>query len=50
MLGFKSFERAVHIISGIKAMYIVKKGQSMKEMKSARNEKQFIDELFGLSS
>ena len=50
MLGFKSFETATHIISGIESMHIIKKGQIPQGVKSAQNEVKFIHNLFGIAS
>ncbi|PHC70678.1 IS6 family transposase, partial [Bacillus pseudomycoides] len=50
MLGFKSFRTATYILSGIEAMHMMKKKQLHQGRKSAQNQKDFIDKLFGIAS
>jgi IS6 family transposase len=50
MLGFKSYETATYILSGIEAMHMIKKGQVHQGVKSAQNEVEFIHKLFGIAS
>lgn len=46
MLKFKSFRTATYILSGIEALHMIKKKQLHQEIKSAQNQKDFIDKLF----
>ncbi|MED1517781.1 IS6 family transposase, partial [Bacillus paranthracis] len=48
MLGLKSFRTATSILSGIKAMHMIKKGQLVLRDKSVQNQVKFIHHLFGL--
>jgi transposase, IS6 family len=50
MLGFKSYETAISILSGIETMHMMKKGQVHQGVKFAQNRKEFIDKLFGIAS
>ena len=50
MLGFKSYETATYILSGIEAMHMIKKRQVHQGVKSAQNEVGFIHKLFGIAS
>ncbi len=50
MLGFKSYETAISILSGVEAMHMLKKGQLHPQVKSAQNEFRFIHKLFGIAS
>ncbi|OAH58698.1 transposase [Domibacillus aminovorans] len=50
MLGFKSYETATYILSGIEAMHMIKKGQVHQGVKSAQNGVGFIYKLFGIAS
>ncbi|AIK35270.1 MULTISPECIES: IS6 family transposase [Bacillus] len=50
MLGFKSYETATSILSGVEAMHMMKKGQLNLQVKSAQNEVGFIHKLFGIAS
>ncbi|MFP3511478.1 IS6 family transposase [Peribacillus sp. SIMBA_075] len=50
MLGLKSFLTATYILSGIKAMHMIKKKQVHQGVKSAQNQKEFIHKLFGVAS
>ncbi|MBC6971051.1 DDE-type integrase/transposase/recombinase, partial [Bacillus sp. Xin] len=48
MLGLKSFCTATYILSGIEAMHMMKKGQTLQGEKSVRNQVNLIHQLFGL--
>ena len=50
MLGFKSFETAISILSGVEAMHMVKKRQHHRQVESAQNEVEFIHKLFGIAA
>ena len=50
MLGFKSYETATSILSGVETMHMMKKGQLHPQVKSAQNEVRFIHKLFGIAS
>ncbi|MGG3523874.1 DDE-type integrase/transposase/recombinase, partial [Bacillus pseudomycoides] len=50
MLGFKSYETAASILSGVEAMHMMKKRQLNLQVKSAQNEVGFIHKLFGIAS
>ncbi|MFL0574775.1 MULTISPECIES: IS6 family transposase [Priestia] len=50
MLELKSFRTATYILSGIEAMYMIKKKQVHQGVKPAQNQKEFIHKLFGLAS
>ncbi|PEK59580.1 IS6 family transposase [Bacillus pseudomycoides] len=50
MLGFKSYETATAILSGVEAMHMMKKGQLNLQVKSAQNEVGFIHKLVGIAS
>ncbi|WP_243526887.1 IS6 family transposase [Bacillus pseudomycoides] len=50
MLGFKSYETATSILSGVEAMHMMKKGKLNLQVKSAQNEVGFIHKLFGIAS
>ncbi|WP_243526961.1 IS6 family transposase [Bacillus pseudomycoides] len=50
MLGFKSYETATSILSGVEAMHMMKKGQLNLQVKSAQNEVGFIHKLFRIAS
>ncbi|MDF2084804.1 IS6 family transposase [Bacillus pseudomycoides] len=50
MLGFKSYETATSILSGVEAMHMMKKRQLNLQVKSAQNEIGFIHKLFGIAS
>ncbi|MFJ8531580.1 IS6 family transposase [Bacillus sp. NPDC094106] len=49
MLGFKSYQTAVSILSGVEAMYMVKKGQIDIRNQFVQNQNLFIHQLFGLT-
>ncbi|MGE6367236.1 IS6 family transposase [Bacillus paramycoides] len=48
MLGLKSLRTATLILSGIEAMHMIKKEQINLRDQSVRNQKNFINQLFGL--
>ncbi|MGG2134708.1 IS6 family transposase [Bacillus sp. S2(2024)] len=48
MLGLKSFCTATYILSGIEAMHMMKKGQTLQGEKPVRNQVNLIHQLFGL--
>ncbi|UNT71731.1 IS6 family transposase (plasmid) [Bacillus sp. N447-1] len=48
MLGFKSFDTATSILSGVEAMHMIKKEQIDLRDPSVQNQKEFIHQLFGL--
>ncbi|WJE55801.1 IS6 family transposase (plasmid) [Bacillus cereus] len=50
MLGFKSYETATSILSGVEALHMMKKGQLNLQVKSAQNEVGFIHKLFRIAS
>ncbi len=51
MLGFKSFQTAICIVSGLEAMHMMKKGQVHQQQgKSVQNEVEFIHKFFGLAA
>ncbi len=50
MLGFKSFETATSILSGVEAMHMMKKGQLRPQVESVQNEVEFIHQLFGITA
>jgi len=50
MLGFKCFDTATSILSGIEAMHMVKKGQLVLLDKSVQNQVKFIHQLFGIAA
>ena len=50
MLGFKSYETVTSILSGVKAIHMMKKRQLCLQVKSAQNEVVFIHKLFGIAS
>ncbi|MEH7040471.1 IS6 family transposase, partial [Bacillus pseudomycoides] len=50
MLGFKSFDTATSILSGVEAMHMIKKEQIDLRDQSAQNQKEFIHQLFGLAA
>ncbi|MFJ8260145.1 IS6 family transposase [Peribacillus asahii] len=50
MLGFKSYETATSILSGVEAMHMMKNRQLHLQVKSAQNEVGFIHKLFGIAS
>lgn len=50
MLGFKSFDTAISILSGVEAMHMIKKEQIDLRDQSVQNQKIFIHQLFGLAA
>src|SRR4051812_44943586 len=48
MLGFKSFDTAKFILSGVEAMHMIKKEQIDLRDQSVQIQKEFIHQLFGL--
>jgi transposase-like protein len=50
MLGFKSFDTAISILSGVEAMHMIKKEQIDLQDQSIQNQIQFINNLFGLAA
>ncbi|RAN75090.1 DDE-type integrase/transposase/recombinase, partial [Bacillus sp. SRB_331] len=49
MLGLKSFDTAISILSGIEAMHMIKKEQINLRNQSIQNQKEFVHQLFGLA-
>ncbi len=50
MLGFKCFDTATSILSGVEAMHMIKKEQVDLQDQSVQNQKEFIHQLFGLAT
>ncbi|EJS45803.1 hypothetical protein ICG_05794 [Bacillus cereus BAG1X1-3] len=50
MLGFKYFDTATSILSGVEAMHMIKKEQIDLRDQSVQNQKKFIHQLFGLAA
>ncbi len=50
MLGFKCFDTATSILSGVEAMHMMKKEQVDLRDQSVQNQKEFIHQLFGLAA
>ncbi|PGQ08842.1 IS6 family transposase, partial [Bacillus cereus] len=50
MLGFKCFDTATSILSGVGAMHMIKKEQFDLRDQSVQNQKEFIHQLFGLAA
>ena len=50
MLGFKCFDTATSILSGVEAMHMMKKEQIDLRDQSVQNQKEFIHHLFGLTA
>jgi transposase, IS6 family len=50
MLGFKSFDTATSILSGVEAMHMIKKEQVDLRNQSVQNQKEFIHQLFRLAA
>ncbi|PGR95009.1 IS6 family transposase [Bacillus pseudomycoides] len=48
MLGFKCFDTATSILSGVEAMHMIKKEQIDLRDQSVQNQKEFIHQLFEL--
>ncbi|WP_018768195.1 DDE-type integrase/transposase/recombinase, partial [Bacillus sp. 105MF] len=47
MLGFKSFDTATFILSGVEPMHMIKKEQIDLRDQSVQNQKEFIHQLLG---
>ena len=50
MLGFKCFDTATSILSGVEAMHMIEKEQIDLRDQSVQNQKEFIHQLFGLAA
>ena len=50
MLGFKSFDTATSILSGVEALHMIKKEQIDLRDQSVQNQKEFIHQLFRLTA
>jgi transposase, IS6 family len=50
MLGFKSFDTATSVLSGVEAMHMIKKEQIDLRDQSGQNQKEFIHQLFGIAA
>ena len=50
MLGIKSFDTAISILSGLEAMHMIKKEQIDLRNQPVQNQKEFIHQLFGLAA
>ncbi|MGI8282492.1 IS6 family transposase, partial [Bacillus mycoides] len=50
MLGFKYFDTATSILSGVEVMHMIKKEQVDLRDQSVQNQKEFIHQLFGLAA
>ncbi len=50
MLGFKSFQTAVSILSGVEAMHMIKKEKIDLQGQSVQKQNTFIHQLFGLTA
>ncbi|HDR3891049.1 TPA: IS6 family transposase [Bacillus cereus] len=50
MLGFKCFDTAASILSGVEAMHMIKKEKADLRDQSVQNQKEFIHQLFGLAA
>ncbi|OSX99814.1 hypothetical protein S2E19_04603 [Bacillus mycoides] len=50
MLGFKCFDTATSILSGVESMHMIKKEQLDLRDQSVQNQKEFIHQLFGLAA
>ncbi|MGG1179731.1 IS6-like element ISBwe2 family transposase, partial [Bacillus mycoides] len=50
MLGFKCFDTATSILSGVEVMHMIKKEQVDLRDQSVQNQKEFIHQLFGLAA
>jgi transposase-like protein len=48
MLGLKSFDTAISILSGVEAIHMIKKEQINLRNQSIQNQKEFVHQLFGL--
>ncbi|PFU72020.1 DDE-type integrase/transposase/recombinase, partial [Bacillus thuringiensis] len=47
MLGLKSFDTAISILSRVEAMHMIKKEQINLRNQSIQNQKEFVHQLFG---
>ncbi|WP_142287161.1 DDE-type integrase/transposase/recombinase, partial [Bacillus thuringiensis] len=50
MLGLKSLQTATKMITGIEAMHMVKKGQTIQGEKSVQKQIDLINKLFDLTA
>ena len=50
MLGFKCFDTATSILSGVEVIHMIKKEQVNLRDQSILNQKEFIHQLFGLAA
>ena len=50
MLGLKLFPTAIKMITGIEAMHMIKKGQTLQGEKSVQKQIYLINEPFGLTA
>ncbi len=50
MLGFKSYQTAAFILSGVEAMHMIKKGQIDLRDQSVQKQNIFINQLFGVTA
>ncbi|EOO62010.1 transposase [Bacillus cereus VD196] len=50
MLGFKSFRTTTSILAGIEAIHMIKKEQVDLRNQSVQNQKEIINQLFGLTA
>ena len=50
MLGFKSYNTATSILSGVEAMHMIKKEQIDLQDQSVENQNEFIHQLFGIAA
>ena len=50
MLGFKSFNTATSILSGVEAMHMIKKEQIDLQDQLSKVRKIFIHQLFGIAA
>ncbi|PEV94955.1 IS6 family transposase, partial [Bacillus cereus] len=50
MLGFKCFDTATSILSGVEVMHMIKKEQVDLRDQSVQNQKEFIHQLFGFAA
>lgn len=50
MLGLKSFKTAKSILIGIESMYMIRKGQLHRQVKSTQNGVELVHNLFVITS
>ncbi len=50
MLGLKSFQTAIKMITGIEAMHMIKEGQTLQGENSVQRQIYLINEIFGLTA